>query len=126
MIKNRIVELLNDENKTIVYNALTQGSAVWCTNNQRTAPNSLITIDNYYTIGINPKDLSYFDFQILPLEKLIDSDDVIMIQEFTKENGIEQSEKAFRQSFDNVRCQYNLSDILNLSITEWEEAIKGV
>lgn len=113
MIKNKIVELLNDENKTSVYNALTQGSAVWCTNNQRQAPNSIQTIDNYYTIGINPKDLSYFDFEILPLEKMIDLDDIIMIKEYTIKKGYEQGKKAFEQSFTNVRIQYDFDDILN-------------
>ena len=114
MIKNRIVEMLSDTDKTTVYNAIKEGKKVLCTNNKRTAPNSLVTIDEYYTIGIEPKDPSYYDFEILPLEKMIDEDDLKMICNYVSKNGIEKGEVAYSQSFENTRSQYTLQDILTL------------
>ena len=120
MIKNKIVEALNTEVKQLVYTALLNNKKVLATNNKRTAPNSFITLDDYYTIGIEPKDDSYFDFEILPLEKMLDKEDLQMICNYTVKNGIEKAEKAYNQSFKNISIQYTLQDILILGgITIW-------
>jgi hypothetical protein len=120
-MKNKIVELLSDTNKDKVYTALKNKIPVFCTTNKRTAPNSIITECGSYIIGIAPKDLSYFDFEILPLEKMIDHDDVIMIKEYAVTNGYETGKIAFEQTpkFNNhyVNRQYTFDDVLSLSAT---------
>ena len=111
---NKIIELFN--NKEDLYRALNAGDSVQCTTNLRTAPNAFTSTCGTYTIGINPKDESYFDFEIKKVTDIINSSDVAMIKDFLNKKGYDKSKKAFESCFKDVIRQYSFEDIISIKI----------
>lgn len=113
---NKIISRFTKDDKIKLYKALQDNQIIYATRNKRTAPNSIIDKYKYYTVAINPLDLSYFDFKVLNLKDLITIDGVKMIQEYYKKHGFRKAYKAYKQSFCEVYRQYSLSSILKMEV----------
>ena len=112
---NKLVELLDNEGKALVYKALETGIKVLATTNSRLVPNAMVA--GRFTIGVSPKDESYFDFEITLINKTLDTDSIKMIQEYTTQNGIDKGRKAFEQTpyFNLAGLQYDFMEFLKLA-----------
>ena len=111
-IKNKVIERFKNHEKALLYAALYSGKRVMFTTNKRTAPDALISTDNYITIAINPKDISYFDYTLERPENILSKLDTDMIIQYLKKNGFEKSKKAYNQTFKFEYMQYDLIDVL--------------
>lgn len=107
--ENKIIDTFSKENQTKIIEAIKENKAVWCTNNKRTAPNSLVSEDNYWTVGIEPKeiDLCYFDFKVELPNNLISAETIEMIKKFYIKRGYEHTEGAISNCFDEFMRQYS-------------------
>ena len=124
MYKNKIVELFDINSKTILYNALEQNKNIMYTKNERAAPlRTKSRVENIYTTEYNNRNyilviepdkmqLEYFEFNILPIEKIIELEiDIEDLQKFYKKNSKEKFIDAMESSQFEFLCQYDSNTI---------------
>ncbi len=111
---NKIIERFSEKAQKELHDGLLERKKIMVTTNKRLAPNSIVSTDNIYTVGINPTDESYYDREIKRITDLISKDDLKMIKKFTNTYGEEAGKRAFNDSFELVREQYNFEDVLRL------------
>jgi hypothetical protein len=110
--KNLIVLSFDKEIQKKLIDAYSQGKSIMITTHGRAAPNSFVSKDEKWTAGIDPKDKSYFDFELLSPEKIIDPKDVKMISDFAKKNSPDKAKKAYQETFKKIHVQYDPKEIL--------------
>ncbi len=127
-MKNKIIERFEEKVKEELYNCLLEGKKVMFTTTinlatrihlfqtikNTTIPNSYISKDGMYTVGINPTDESYFHGEIKKITDLVSTDRIKIIKKFINICGKEEGKKAFNNSFETVREQYNFEDVIKL------------
>jgi len=132
MIKNKIIELYNNETKLILYSALETNKNIMYTRNERSTPVRTKTgIDNVYIIENNNKtytivvepdkqQLDYFDYKILNIDESILKDFTIdELKDFLKENNKNKFINAIKSSNFTFLSQYDPETIYQYILLSW-------